>query len=106
MLTAGRQSTLEQIQRIFDNDAGIGPKTTTGCLKSKAVHAVLLGGCAVLAATQVEEIDRVQWQGLGLPETLWVNRVREFEQLIISIDTKGNNLFEQNKARFNERRGW
>jgi L(+)-tartrate dehydratase beta subunit len=31
--------------------------------------------------------------------------VREFGPLIISIDTKGNNLFEQNKARFNERKG-
>ncbi len=40
-----------------------------------------------------------------MPETLWVNRVREFGPLIISIDTKGNNLFEQNKARFNERKG-
>jgi L(+)-tartrate dehydratase beta subunit len=39
-----------------------------------------------------------------MPETLWVNRVREFGPLIISIDTKGNNLFEQNKVRFNERK--
>ncbi|MGH8389100.1 MAG: L(+)-tartrate dehydratase subunit beta, partial [Pseudomonas sp.] len=31
--------------------------------------------------------------------------VREFGPLIISIDTKGNNLFEQNKVRFNERKG-
>lgn len=63
------------------------------------------GGCAVLAATKVEEIERAEWQDLGIPETLWVNRVREFGPLIISIDTKGNNLFEQNKLRFNERKG-
>jgi len=59
----------------------------------------------VLAATQVEEIERAEWQDLGMPETLRVNRVREFGPLIISIDTKGNNLFEQNRARFNERKG-
>lgn len=29
----------------------------------------------------------------------------EFGPLIISNDIKGNNLFEQNKARFNERKG-
>ena len=37
-----------------------------------------------------------------MPETLWVNRVKEFGPLIISIDTKGKNLFEMNKSFFNE----
>ncbi len=33
-----------------------------------------------------------------MPETLWVCcRVKEFGPLIVSIDTHGNNLFEQNK---------
>ena len=91
--------------RLIVGKGGMGPETTTGCLENMAVHAVFPGGCAVLAATQVEEIERAEWQDLGMPETLWVNRVREFGPLIISIDTKGNNLFEQNKARFNERKG-
>ena len=68
------------------------------------MHAIFPGGCAVLAATKVEEIERAEWQDLGMPETLWVNRVREFGPLIISIDTKGNNLIQQNKAVFNEKK--
>jgi hypothetical protein len=56
------------------------------------VHAIFPGGCAVLAATQVEEIEGAEWKDLGMPETLWINRVKEFGPLIISIDTKGNNL--------------
>ncbi len=39
-----------------------------------------------------------------MPETLWVNRVREFGPLIISIDTKGKNLIEENKAIFNQKK--
>ena len=39
-----------------------------------------------------------------MPETLWVNRVKEFGPLIISIDTKGRNLIDENKARFNEKK--
>ena len=78
----------------------MGPETVEGCQKFKAVHAVFPGGCAVVAATQVEEIERAEWQDLGMPETLWVNRVKDFGPLIISIDTKGNNLFEQNKEIF------
>jgi L(+)-tartrate dehydratase beta subunit len=68
------------------------------------VHAIFPGGCAVLAATQVEEIEGAEWQDLGMPETLWINRVKEFGPLIISIDTHGNNLISQNKAGFNEKK--
>ena len=39
-----------------------------------------------------------------MPETLWVCRVKEFGPLIISIDTHGNNIFEENKVIFNERK--
>ena len=83
----------------------MGPLTEEGCRKYKAVHAIFPGGCAVVAATQVEEIERAEWQDLGMPETLWVNRVKELGPLIISIDTQGNNLIERNKAEFNTKKG-
>jgi L(+)-tartrate dehydratase beta subunit len=91
--------------KLIVGKGGMGPETEAGCREYKAVHAIFPGGCAVLAATQVEEIENAEWQDLGMPETLWVNRVREFGPLIISIDTKGKNLIEQNKAQFNARKG-
>ncbi|BCL89953.1 hypothetical protein MAFF211471_50410 (plasmid) [Ralstonia solanacearum] len=39
-----------------------------------------------------------------MPETLWLNRVKEFGPLIISIDTKGNNIIQQNKEQFNAKK--
>jgi L(+)-tartrate dehydratase beta subunit len=87
--------------KLIVGKGGMGPETVEGCREHKALHAVFPGGCAVLAATQVEEIERVEWLDLGMPEALWVCRVKEFGPLIISIDTKGNNLFETNKAEFN-----
>lgn len=90
--------------KLIVGKGGMGPETIAGCQEHKAVHAIFPGGCAVLAATLVEEIERAEWQDLGMPETLWVNRVREFGPLIISIDTKGNNLIEQNKASFNAKK--
>ncbi len=68
------------------------------------MHAIFPGGCAVLAATQVEKIEGAEWKDFGMPETLWINRVKEFGPLIISIDTKGKNLIEENKAVFNEKK--
>lgn len=90
--------------KLIIGKGGMGPNTEAGCKEQKALHAVFPGGCAVLAATEVEEIERVEWQDLGMPESLWVSRVKNFGPLIISIDTEGNNLFEMNKAKFNEKK--
>jgi len=90
--------------KLVIGKGGMGPQTLEGCRESKAVHAIFPGGCAVLAATQVEEIERVEWLDLGMPEALWVSRVKEFGPLIITIDTKGSNLIDANKATFNERK--
>ena len=90
--------------KLIIGKGGMGPNTEAGCKDQKALHAVFPGGCAVLAATEVEEIERVEWQDLGMPESLWVSRVKNFGPLIISIDTEGNNLFEMNKAKFNEKK--
>jgi len=91
--------------KLIVGKGGMGPLTEEGCRTHKVVHAIFPGGCAVLAATQVEEIERAEWQDLGMPETLWVNRVRELGPLIISIDTQGNNLIAQNKAEFSAKKG-
>ena len=86
--------------KLIVGKGGMGPETAAGCQENIAVHAIFPGGCAVLAAILVEEIGGAEWQDLGMPETLWINRVREFGPLIISIDTKGNNLIQQNKVEF------
>ena len=90
--------------KLVVGKGGMGAETAAGCVENKAVHAIFPGGCAVLAATKVEKIEGAEWKDLGMPETLWINKVNEFGPLIISIDTRGNNLIEQNKARFNERK--
>ena len=90
--------------KLIVGKGGMGPNTEAVCKEYKALHVVFPAGCAVVAATQVEEIERAEWRDLGMPETLWVCRVKEFGPLIVSIDTDGNNLFEQNKVIFNERK--
>ena len=91
--------------KLIIGKGGMGPETVDGCSSNKAVHAVFPGGCAVLAASKVEQIERVEWLDLGMPEALWICRVKNFGPLIISVDTKGNNLFDKNKAAFNAKKG-
>ncbi|MBS4023136.1 MAG: L(+)-tartrate dehydratase subunit beta [Dethiobacter sp.] len=90
--------------KLVVGKGGMGAKTAQACKEQKALHCVFPGGCAVLAATEVEEIEGVEWTELGMPESLWISRVKEFGPLIVSIDTEGNNLFENNKKIFNERK--
>ena len=90
--------------KVIVGKGGMGPNTVEGCVKNKAIHTVFPGGCAVLAAQCVEEVERVEWLDLGMPEAMWVMRVKEFGPLIVSIDTHGGNLFEKNKAEFNRKK--
>ncbi len=90
--------------KLMIGKGGMGPKTTEGCVEGPAVHAVFPGGCAVLAARCVEEVEDVKWLDLGMPEAMWVMRVKEFGPLIVSIDSKGDNLFERNKMLFAEKK--
>jgi L(+)-tartrate dehydratase beta subunit len=90
--------------KLIIGKGGMGMKTAEGCQAQKAIHAVFPGGCAVLAASRVEEVESVEWLDLGMPEAMWVMRVKNFGPLLVSIDTQGNNLFENNRKRFDERK--
>jgi L(+)-tartrate dehydratase beta subunit len=88
--------------KVIVGKGGMGQDTVEACQKHKAIHCVYPAGNAVLAAIQVEEIEKAEWMDLGMPETLWYCRVKEFGPLIVSIDTHGGNLFEENKVKFNQ----
>lgn len=90
--------------RVIIGKGGMGPNTEYACKNFKAIHCVFPAGNAVVAAVAVEEIVDAQWLDLGMPETLWHCRVKEFGPLIVSIDTQGRNLFEENKVIFNKRK--
>jgi len=90
--------------KLIVGKGGMGKNTEEGCKEHKAIHLVYPAGNAVYAANTVEYIKEVHWTDLGMPESLWVCQVKEFGPLIVSIDTKGNNIFEENKIEFNKRK--
>ncbi|MBO4414233.1 MAG: L(+)-tartrate dehydratase subunit beta [Clostridia bacterium] len=83
--------------RIIIGKGGMGNNTADACREFGAVHAVFPGGCAVLAANHVEEVLGVEWDDLGMPEAVWVLRVKDFGPLVVSIDSCGGNMFESRK---------
>ena len=89
--------------RVIIGKGGLKENTERACKEFGAIHCVFPAGNAVVAATEVEEIVAAEWRDLGMPETLWNCRVKEFGPLIVSIDSKGNNLFEKYKIEFYKR---
>ena len=90
--------------KLVIGKGGMGAQTQAACKEHKALHLVYPAGNAVFAATKVKRIVDAQWTDLGMPETLWVCEVEEFGPLIVSIDTEGRNVFEENKIRYNARK--
>ena len=90
--------------KIIIGKGGMGPKTTKGCVDNCAIHTIFPGGCAVVAAEEVLDCEGVEWLVLGMPEAMWKLKCERFGPLIVSIDSYGNNLIENNKVEFNAKR--
>ena len=90
--------------RVIVGKGGMKKNTERACREFGAIHCVFPAGNAVAAAVTVEEIVQAEWRGLGMPETLWNCRVKEFGPLIVSIDAQGNNYFEEKKVVYNQRK--
>lgn len=87
--------------RVIVGKGGMKENTARACKDFGAIHCVFPAGNAVVAAVEVEEIVRAEWRDLGMPETLWNCRVKEFGPLIVSIDSQGRNYFEEKKVEYN-----
>ncbi|MFA6866781.1 MAG: FumA C-terminus/TtdB family hydratase beta subunit [Clostridia bacterium] len=90
--------------KVYIGKGGMGAKTALACKNEKAIHCLYCGGCGVIAADSVTEVVDVEWLELGMPEAMWIFKVKHFGPLIVSIDTEGNNLFEINKKEFDIRK--
>lgn len=90
--------------RVIVGKGGMREETARACKEFGAIHCVFPAGNAVVAATAVEEIEQAEWLDLGMPETLWNCRVKEFGPLIVSIDSQGCNYFENKKVEYNKKK--
>lgn len=80
--------------RAIIGKGGMGSETRKTMAEVGTVYLAMTGGAAVLAARAVERVVDVHWLDLGMPEALWVLRVRNFGPLVVGIDAHGEDLFE------------
>jgi len=85
--------------RLIVGKGGMGAKTAEACREFGAAYAIFPGGAGALAAKLVERVERVEWLDLGIPEAMWVLRVRNFGPLMVTIDPTGRNFYEDHKSK-------
>ena len=82
--------------KMIVGKGGMGQRTTEAMKKHKAVYAVFTGGAGALAADRIKRVVDVYWlDELGIPEAVWVFEVEEFGPLVVTIDTTGENYYEE-----------
>ncbi len=79
--------------RAIIGKGGLLPEALQPLREHGGVYLAIVGGAAALETTQIEEIERVEWEDL-MPECLWLFRVRDFGPLIVGMDTHGESLYE------------
>ena len=79
--------------RAIIGKGGLLPAALEPLREHGGVYLAIVGGAAALETTQIEEIERVEWEDL-MPECLWLFRVRDFGPLIVGMDTHGESLYE------------
>jgi len=89
--------------RMIVGKGGMGERTASSLKKHSGVYCVFTGGAGALAAKFVKRVVGVRWLDLGVPEALWIFKVEDFGPLIVTIDSKGNNLHRLIEAEVNEK---
>jgi fumarate hydratase class I len=70
---------------------GMGASTLTACIKVPSVYLHAIGGAGTLIAKAVIQVKNVYKLDFGVPEALWVIRVKDFPA-VVTMDAKGNSL--------------
>jgi len=77
---------------------GMGKNTQKALQKYICIYTSYTGGAGALAADKVEEVENVYWlDKLGMPEAVWIMRVKEFGPLVVAMDSHGDSIYDKKK---------
>jgi tartrate/fumarate subfamily iron-sulfur-dependent hydro-lyase beta chain len=81
--------------RLIVGKGGMGERTVKACKEYGAVYCSFTGGAALLAKKGIKRVKGVEWLDLGMAEAMWILEVENFGPIVVTIDSKGNSLYEQ-----------
>lgn len=74
---------------------GMDENTSRALVENTAIYLSAVGGCAALYRKAVKAIKRGYWLDLGIPEAIWELEVGNLGPLIVTMDAKGSNLYQE-----------
>ena len=81
---------------IIIGKGGMGKRTKTALEKHTGVYTAYTGGAGALAAERVEQVPGVYWLDiLGMPEAVWIFKVKEFGPLVVAMDSYGKSIYDR-----------
>lgn len=81
---------------------GMKDRTLKACQEQPAVYFHAIGGAASLIAQSVEEVVAVHKLEFGVPEAMWVIRVKDFP-VVVTMDSHGNSIHDRIEAQSKEK---
>jgi len=82
--------------KVIIGKGDMGKNTQKALQKYISIYASYTGGAGALAADKVEEVEDVYWlDKLGMPEAVWIFRVKEFGPLVVAIDSHGKSIYKK-----------
>jgi fumarate hydratase class I len=72
---------------------GMGASTLKACQDVPAAYFHAIGGAATLIAESVEEVIGVYKLDFGVPEAIWVLKVKQFP-VVVTMDSHGKSIHE------------
>ena len=70
-------------------------ETVMASLKGRAVYLAMTGGCGAVGAQKLKIMDN-KWKELGMAESLWIMKAKEFGPLVVAMDSHGETLYGTN----------
>ncbi len=88
-----------EVMRHFDmrgviGKGGMGAKTLQACQELPAAYFHAIGGAATLIAGSVEEVIGVYKLDFGVPEAIWVLKVKQFP-VVVTMDSHGKSIHDE-----------
>lgn len=76
---------------------GMGAQTLQACQDVPGAYFHAIGGAATLIAQSVEEVVGVYKLDFGVPEAIWVLKVKEFP-VVVTMDSHGKSIHDEVEA--------
>jgi tartrate/fumarate subfamily iron-sulfur-dependent hydro-lyase beta chain len=79
---------------IIIGKGGMGDKTLKALQDYTCVYTAYTGGAGALAADRIQQVSSVYWlEELGMPEAVWIFKVKKFGPLVVAMDSYGDSIY-------------